>query len=365
MASVVIVMAAAESTDTLAPASDEESWWGFTPLWWLGLATSSAPNTGGAESTNDPISILPEVVHIEEEHADDPIPPPPLDLLIKESLSIKEKEPDPLAAKKEPEPCPVKKEPVSRPVVKAHTSTKAKPEQITVHTSTPGGVQEKRCFSRDATVYDLRCTFRSVKGKQYKLLSEDGRELGNTDSLAEFLEDDVEGNKGNLVLTKVNVSHPIYLDMLHEITQPKKDSFKCEVFSLGFFDVTMGEGKYGSASYTCMTVEDPQTSFRTPGKLEPYRLGYDYFDVLEKYDIGEGRHRHRMLPARKIELEDEMKARLPQVCHVTPQIFMNPNRIHKLRVFLDKDEFPPTRENLYRFLNVFFDLLTDKTAMLL
>ena len=28
----------------------------------------------------------------------------------------------------------------------------------------------------------------------------------------------------------------------------------------------------------------------------------------------------------KIELEDEMKARLPQVCHVTPQVFMNPNR---------------------------------------
>jgi len=239
---------------------------------------------------------------------------------------------------------------------------KAKPTQVTVHTSTPGGVQEKRCFSRDATVYDLRCSFREVKGKQYKLLSADGRELDNGDALATFLED---AESPDLHLTKVNILHPISLDMLYEIDTPKKDSFKCEVFPFGFMEVTLGLGKYGNMMYTSVSIEDPQPCFREAGKLEPYRLGYDYFDTLESYLVGEGRHRHRMLPARKQEMEEELKVRLPAFRVLAPQIFINPDRIFKLRAFMDKDEFPPTRENLHRFMNVFFDLLTDKSAMLL
>lgn len=239
---------------------------------------------------------------------------------------------------------------------------KAIPTEITVHTSTPGGVQEKRCFSRDATVYDLRCAFREVKGKQYKLLSQDGRELDNDDALSAFLEDE---ECADLLITKVNVCHPISLDMLNEVELPKKDSFKCEVFPCGCLDVTMGLSKFGQTDYTVMSIEDPQPGFRSPGKLEPYRLGYDYYDSLERYDIGEGRHRYRMLQDRKAELEKEFKARLPEFRHVAPQIFTNPDRIHKLRCFMDKSEFPPNRYNLFRFLNVLFDILTDKAAMLL
>lgn len=232
---------------------------------------------------------------------------------------------------------------------------------ITVRTSTPGGLQEVNDFNRDASVKDLRRSFRTLNGKPYKLLSRDGRELSNEDYIAAFIDSE---ESTELQLTKVNILHPVDMDTLNSL-DPKKDAFHCDVFPLGILKVSMGLGKYGNATYSTIIIDDPQSAFHTAGKLEPYRAGYDYFDTLERYEIGEGRFRFRILPERKAELEAEFKKRLPEFRLLSPQIFENPNRIYKLRSFMDKEDFLCTRENLYRFLQIFFDILTDKSAMLL
>jgi hypothetical protein len=238
----------------------------------------------------------------------------------------------------------------------------AKADPITVHTATPGGVEEKNVFPRNSTVLDLRRAFRCLNGKQYKLLSKEGRELANDDSLVSYLENADESTV--LHLTKVNIQHPVDLDLVLEL-ESKKDSFQCEVFPLGLFTVSMGTCKFGQRNYSGFIFEDPQKDFHKPGKLEPYRPGYDYFDTVEKYDIGEGRFRYRMSPARKAELEEQLRKRLPEFQHLSAQVFENPNRIYKLRTMMDVERFPCTRENLYCFLNVFFGILTDKATVLL
>lgn len=232
---------------------------------------------------------------------------------------------------------------------------------IRVYTSTLDGVQDSHVFSRDATVIDVRRLFRTLNGKQYKLLTTDGVELHMNDRLEDFL-DSEDGTE--LRLTKVCILHPADLDTLTEL-EPKKDAFQCDVFQLDILKVSIGVGKYGNQSYTKIEIEEPTIAFQKPGKLEVYKKGYDYFDSLERYEKGDGRSRYRLLPARKQELEDEFKARLPEFRELSAQIFENPNRIYKLRAMMDKDEFPCTRENLYRFLNVFFELLTDRCTMLL
>lgn len=238
---------------------------------------------------------------------------------------------------------------------------KASTSPITVRTTTAGGVQEASDFDRDAVVRDLRRMFRTLNGKQYKLLSSDGRELDNEDRIAAIIDSE---DSTELHLTKVNVLHPVDIEMLNSI-ETKKDAFQCEVFPLGVFKVAMGSTKYGGHQYSTIVIDDPQPSFHTESKLEPYRAGYDYFDTVENYTSGTGRARYRMLSGRQAELEAELTSRLPEFRVLSAQIFENPNRIYKLRSFMDPDLFPCNRENLHRFLNIFFDILTDKSSMLL
>lgn len=230
---------------------------------------------------------------------------------------------------------------------------------ITVHTATAGGEVETVSLPQEATVLDLKNSYKDVRGMMFKLIDDDGRELANSVRLQSL-----EGVAQALVLnvTRVNLTRAIDLEALKTM-EPTLDPFNQEKFDFsdkGLFPVTIGHQRYDSELYTMVTISDPQPKFDQSEALQGYRDGYFYYETFEDRDRGDGRL--RPFAVHEQEFITEFQTRLASLKHMQFRIFENPNRIHKISGFLDKEAFQANRENLFRFLEVFFEILIDKGA---
>jgi len=229
---------------------------------------------------------------------------------------------------------------------------------ITVNVATTGGEVEASVHPGDATVLDLKKSLQDTQGAQFKLLNVEGRELANAERL-----DDLGDSTGRIVnITRVNMVHPIGLDLLKSVT-PVKDPFNQLKFNLedrGLFSVTLGESKFGPDLYTLITICEPQEQFQRSEALRGYRCGYSYYETFEERDRGDGRI--RAFVVHEEEFTGEFRSRLPELQHLVLRVFEDPVRIFKISAFLDKSVFSSTLENLWRFLGVFFEILIDKGA---